>query len=673
MKKLIRTCFLYLSKAFVLWLAFSTPVLAADDHPSSLSMQLLHLAKVCLVKLNDDLSGAIGEYQHLNSLMMGKLMSGDGVRAVTYMMILLIIGCSAEWLYWTYAFGPMRAVKAIKAASPRHALRIALRRFGISGFGLLLFGATTIGASLGFTWPPGVDSIVVGATVFVLNLRFVWLICDLVFSPRRENYRLVDIRPELIRGVTTLIMVITFLVAVDLFLPPLVDSVGQSKHLANILHFLCISLIALILLIATSAPMLASKDQGIAGLRGRTPSIPVAFFGVVGILIAYLLWIIEGETIASLATIGIIAVAIEVGLHDLVFFFWNDKIEATKADKNGPITDPQLAPRIILSGLRLLVILIGVGIGALIVRSSMNDLGTGQEWSLRLALRIFGVASLAFITHSIWTVITSTIDHRLHVIGPVYPHVEGGPNARLLTLLPLLRVTAAIGLGGMFTLTALWGLGIEITPLLAGAGVLGIALGFGAQALVRDVIAGIFLLIEDVFRVGEYIESGVNAKGTVERITLRTVALRHHNGPLHFVPFGSLGAVRNNSRDWVIEKFNLPLKLDVDSEKVRKMIKKVGESMLEDPDIGPLIMAPLKGKLYRVDPGIKIFRCSFQTAPGRQYDVRAQAYKRIEAAMKDMGLTFAYGSQTLLMTGGNPEPDTLGAAKAPNTEERPRS
>jgi small-conductance mechanosensitive channel len=166
---------------------------------------------------------------------------------------------------------------------------------------------------------------------------------------------------------------------------------------------------------------------------------------------------------------------------------------------------------------------------------------------------------------------------------------------------------------------------------------------------VRDVIAGIFFLAEDAFRIGEYIESGTTTKGTVERITLRTVALRHHNGPLHFVPYGSLGAVRNNSRDWVIEKFNIPLPIEADSEKIRKMIKKVGEDMKADPDIGPLLIEPLKGKLYRVDPGVKIFRCKFQTAPGKQFDVRAQAFKRIEAALKAMNVTFADGRQTVIL------------------------
>ena len=135
----------------------------------------------------------------------------------------------------------------------------------------------------------------------------------------------------------------------------------------------------------------------------------------------------------------------------------------------------------------------------------------------------------------------------------------------------------------------------------------------------------------------------------MERITLRTVALRHHNGPLHFVPYGSLGTVRNNSRDWVIEKFNLPLPIDVDSEKIRKMIKKIGAAMMADPEIGHMLRAPLKSKLYRIDPGVKIFRCKFETAPGNQFDVRAQAFKRIEAELKALGIAFAGGPQTIII------------------------
>ena len=108
--------------------------------------------------------------------------------------------------------------------------------------------------------------------------------------------------------------------------------------------------------------------------------------------------------------------------------------------------------------------------------------------------------------------------------------------------------------------------------------------------------------------------------------------------------------MRNDSRDWVIDKFNIPLPLSVDSEKIRKMIKAIGENLALDSELGPLIREPLKGKLYRVDPGVKIFRCKFMTAPGCQFDLRTAALKKIEAALVGAGISFAdAGPQTILV------------------------
>src|ERR671923_2983717 len=112
-------------------------------------------------------------------------------------------------------------------------------------------------------------------------------------------------------------------------------------------------------------------------------------------------------------------------------------------------------------------------------------------------------------------------------------------------------------------------LGVEIGPLIAGAGVVGVAVGFGAQTLVKDIISGMFYLLDDAFRVGEYIQSG-NYKGTVESFSLRSIKLRHHRGPLYTVPFGALGAVQNMSRDWVIDKFSIGVTYDADIDKVKK-------------------------------------------------------------------------------------------------------
>src|SRR6267142_4432092 len=122
-------------------------------------------------------------------------------------------------------------------------------------------------------------------------------------------------------------------------------------------------------------------------------------------------------------------------------------------------------------------------------------------------------------------------------------------RSRLRTLMPLLRAMAGsviIVVGGLLVLSEL---GINITPLLAGASVFGLAISFGSQALVRDIVSGIFFMSDDAFRLGEYIDTG-KLKGTVEKISVRSVRLRHQNGQVHTIPYGQLTSITNYSRDW---------------------------------------------------------------------------------------------------------------------------
>jgi hypothetical protein len=136
-------------------------------------------------------------------------------------------------------------------------------------------------------------------------------------------------------------------------------------------------------------------------------------------------------------------------------------------------------------------------------------------------------------------------------------------------------------------------MGIEIGPLIAGAGVLGVAIGFGAQTLVKDIISGMFFLLDDAFRVGEYIQSG-NFKGTVESFSLRSVKLRHLNGQLHTVPFGDLKAITNYSRDWVVETLHLVVTYDTDLDLLEDVVAAVSAELMADPVLGPEMIEPLR-------------------------------------------------------------------------------
>jgi small-conductance mechanosensitive channel len=611
---------------------------AADHGLAELAMSALAEAKAKIETLGGDLAQAPGEMRKLNDQARKSLMSGTGVRGFTYLLILLLVGSGVEWLYWSYAYAPYRLIQSMPVSSPRKALRAGLRRLVFLGSGLLLFTVAAIGASAAFTWPQGVQELVVAATLLLVVLRLAWVVLALVLAPGHAQLRLAPVEPRKARWLAAAAMTIALLLALGRFVPDLLERIGDAPHAASALRLAVATVTALLLIVAVNAFIGRPRQAAGAGPGRAPPRLSRTFIATLTIIAAYALWILSSATAGLIAAIAAIVIALQMGLRDWVFFFWSGD-----SDKNS------LLPSIVLSAARFLVVVLGIGACAIALDTPVAELATSEKPLVMFGLRVLGVAALVLLTDMVWIAIKTSIDHRLQRISAGGSHDGPSPGARLLTLLPLLRVTMAVLLCAVLIMASLWALGIEITPLLAGAGVIGLALGFGAQALVRDVIAGIFFLAEDAFRIGEYIESGTATKGTVERITLRTVALRHHNGPLHFVPYGALGTVRNTSRDWVIEKFNIPMPIGIDSEKIRKMIKKVGEEMKADPEIGPLIIETLKGKLYRIDPGVKIFRCKFRTAPGKQFDVRAQALKRLEAALKALGIGFADGTQTVLM------------------------
>ena len=201
------------------------------------------------------------------------------------------------------------------------------------------------------------------------------------------------------------------------------------------------------------------------------------------------------------------------------------------------------------------------------------------------------------------------------------------PASRISTLMPLMRGVVAIVIGLIAVMIALDDFGVNITPLIAGASVFGIAISFGSQTLVRDIVSGIFYLTDDAFRVGEYIDCG-RAKGTVEGFTLRSIKLRHQNGQVHTIPFGQLGQITNFSRDWITVKFNLRFARDTDIEKLRKAAKKIGADMMEIPAIKDEILAPFKMQgVADITDNALLMRFKFTARPGNPAAIQREAHE----------------------------------------------
>ena len=228
---------------------------------------------------------------------------------------------------------------------------------------------------------------------------------------------------------------------------------------------------------------------------------------------------------------------------------------------------------------------------------------------------------------------------------------EGG-QSRLATLLPLFRGAILAVVVVTIVLIALMELGINVSPLFAGAGVVGLAVGFGSQTLVRDIFSGAFFLLDDAFRKGEYIDIG-DVKGTVEKISVRSFQLRHHLGALNTIPFGEIKVLTNYSRDWVIMKLPLRVTYDTDVEKVRKLIKKLGQELLADPVIGENFIQPLKSQgVIEMQDSAMIIRVKFMTKPGDQWLVRKKVYQDIRELFAREGIKFAHREVTVRLADG---------------------
>jgi small-conductance mechanosensitive channel len=217
---------------------------------------------------------------------------------------------------------------------------------------------------------------------------------------------------------------------------------------------------------------------------------------------------------------------------------------------------------------------------------------------------------------------------------------EGLVQSRLSTVLPVMRGVVLGAIIAVTVLLVLSRLNVDIAPLLAGFGILGLAFSFGSQALVRDIVSGIFFLAEDAFRVGEYIDTG-KLKGTVEKITLRSVQLRHQSGQVHVVPYGQISSVSNASRDWATVRFNIRLDQNSDLETVRKTIKRTGLAMMEDPEIGDQFILPLKLQgLVDIADGAMVVRLKFTAKPINTSLLQREGLKRVYKALTEAGIHF---------------------------------
>lgn len=238
---------------------------------------------------------------------------------------------------------------------------------------------------------------------------------------------------------------------------------------------------------------------------------------------------------------------------------------------------------------------------------------------------------------------------------------------RLDTLTPLFRNVILFFLASVIFMIVLSAIGVDIGPLIASAGIIGIAVGFGAQALVRDVLSGVFFLIDDAFRVGEYIELENDMRGEVENISVRSLQLRHHRGAVITIPFGELRNITNHNRDWVIYKMMFRMEPDTDPQRLKKVVKTVGAEFMEHPVHGPKFIEPLKsqGVYYIDDDSALVIRLKFKCKPRAQFVLRRDIYHRMREVFEEHGFRLARRKVEVVSSDGKPLTGQERAAAVP--------
>jgi len=218
---------------------------------------------------------------------------------------------------------------------------------------------------------------------------------------------------------------------------------------------------------------------------------------------------------------------------------------------------------------------------------------------------------------------------------------------RIRTLARVFRYVANVAIGLVAGMLVLSELGISITPILATAGVAGIAIGFGAQSLVKDYFSGIFLLVEDQIRQGDVVAIADKA-GLVEEITLRYVRLRDYEGNVHFVPNGAIGAVTNRSRDFAFAVIDAGVAYRENVDEALEVMRQVGEEMRADSSFGPRILEPIEivGVENWADSAV-ILRCRLKVKPLEQWNVRREFLRRLKRAFDERGIEIPFPHLTL--------------------------
>ena len=581
------------------------------------------------------------------------------------LVLLLAAGFALDALFRRMTAPWWRGAAPQAAATPA----ARLRRIGLNlGYGLGAVLAFVIGNAVFFLagdWPPALRETILAFLLAYIVFRVVRVLCHTLLVPEDTGLAMLPVGPEVatywLRRVSLMVGWFLFGWAIAATLSRLGLSLPARQLVA---YALGSGLLVMAWDAAWRRPRPGASGAGgadaVAAPRRRVADAAFSLYAA----LLWLTWVSGMYNIFWLVAFAFLLPAAII-LSQRAIRHVMRPAEGAAGDATGgmPAT---ISMVLVERGTRALLIVATVFLLAIAWHIDMTGMMGTDTVGARLVRGVLTGVVLLLVGDVVWRLIRTMIDSKIAASSTTtLPDTEESRRrARIRTLLPILKNFLFVVLIVVVGLMVLSSMGVQIAPLIAGAGVVGVAVGFGAQTLVKDVISGVFYLLDDAFRVGEYIQSG-NYKGTVESFSLRSVKLRHHRGPVYTVPFGSLGAVENMSRDWVIDKLTVGVTYDSDLDKARKLIKQIGKDLAENPDYKTNIISPLKmqGVDQFGDFAIQL-RMKMTCRPGEQFVIRRKALAMIKQAFDANGIKFA--SPTVRVSGGE-EAEAAAAAAAQQT------
>ncbi len=424
------------------------------------------------------------------------------------------------------------------------------------------------------------------------------------------------------------------------------------------LAMLAVHLLLVVVILQCRAPVArAIRARGgrrgaVATMRNRVAGMwhYAAIFIVLALWVVWALNIRDGYTLLLQYVVGTIVVVVAARLLLVVLLGLIDRGFRINADVLQRFPGLETRANRYLPLLRRLA---GWAVAALAVVALLQVWGAdtlvwfyGSQIGARLlsAIVTIGVAVAAAV--AIWEAVNAMMDRQLAALTR---EGEAARAARLRTFLPMLRTTLLCVILSVVALTVLSEIGVNIAPLLAGAGIVGIAVGFGSQRLVQDLITGLFLLLENVVQVGDVVTvSGLT--GTVENVSIRTIRLRASDGAVHIVPFSSVTSVTNASRGAGNAAVNVSVSSREDTDRAGQVLKDIVKEMRGEAAYQPLIRSDLElWGVDKVDGGTATLVGQIRCTDGGRWPVQREFNRRVKLRFQDEGIELASNSSLLVV------------------------